>query len=315
LTDSRTLSNLRAVEWMLLKYGVVSLFLASTLYIHFRGRVRHGFGRQLTDHSTFMAPINCLIYFFSGVPNRPYLDLDRLPQLKTLEERWRTIRSEAEALLEAERVRASEKYDDVAFNSFFRRGWKRFHLKWYGDFLPSAKELCPRTIALLQDVPGLNAAMFAFLPAGSRLVKHRDPYAGSLRYHLGLITPNDDRCRISVDGQPYSWRDGEAVLFDETFLHYAQNETEIDRLILFCDVARPMRFSWMESISAWFGRTFVAGARARNQADERIGFINVLFGGFYRVRLIGKRIKKTSRPLYYGLKFGLIGLALVALLY
>ncbi len=302
------------MEWVLLRYGVVALFLASTLYVHFRGRLRHGIGRQLTDHSTFMAPINCLIYLFSGVPNRPYLDVTDLPQLRSLADRWRAIRSEAEALLTAQRVRASDKYDDVAFNSFFRRGWKRFHLKWYGDFLPSAVEHCPRTVSLLQDVPGLNAAMFAFLPAGSRLMTHRDPYAGSLRYHLGLITPNDERCAIFVDGQPYSWRDGDAVLFDETFLHYAHNHTDVDRLILFCDVARPMRWAWMESITRWFGRTFIAGAQTRNTPEEKIGFINVLFGGFYRVRLIAKRLKKRSRPVYYALKFGLIGLALLALL-
>ena len=42
--------------------------------------------------------------------------------------------------------------------------------------------------------------MFAELPPGSRLVRHRDPYAGSLRYHLGLLTPNDPGCFIEVDG-------------------------------------------------------------------------------------------------------------------
>lgn len=51
--------------------------------------------------------------------------------------------------------------------------------------------------------------MFATLPDGSRLPRHRDPYAGSLRFHLGLATPSDDRCFIEVDGQRYSWRDGE----------------------------------------------------------------------------------------------------------
>ncbi|MGT2494830.1 aspartyl/asparaginyl beta-hydroxylase domain-containing protein [Cupriavidus basilensis] len=31
-------------------------------------------------------------------------------------------------------------------------------------------------------------------------------FAGSLRYHLGLATPNDDRCFIEVDGERHSWR-------------------------------------------------------------------------------------------------------------
>lgn len=56
-----------------------------------------------------------------------------------------------------------------------------------------------------------------------------------MRYHLGLFTPNDDRCWIRVDGNPYSWRDGEGVVFDETHIHWAANETEQDRIVLFCD--------------------------------------------------------------------------------
>ena len=84
--------------------------------------------------------------------------------------------------------------------------------------------------------------MFAMLPPGARLVKHRDPYAGSMRYHLGLVTPNSDDCYINVDGQNYSWRDGEAVMFDETFIHYAENTSDQNRIILFIDVKRPVTF-------------------------------------------------------------------------
>ncbi|CAG9256120.1 hypothetical protein PUN4_260054 [Paraburkholderia unamae] len=81
--------------------------------------------------------------------------------------------------------------------------------------------------------------MFAMLPADGSLNPHRDPFAGSLRYHLGLSTPNDDRCAIIVDDIPDSWRDGEDVVFDETCLHHAQNKTRQDRLILFERNRRP----------------------------------------------------------------------------
>ena len=40
--------------------------------------------------------------------------------------------------------------------------------------------------------------MFASLPPGATLVRHRDPYAGSLRYHIGLVTPNDPKCYPSA---------------------------------------------------------------------------------------------------------------------
>ena len=71
--------------------------------------------------------------------------------------------------------------------------------------------------------PSVHAAMFAVLAPHSHLVRHRDPFAGSLRYHLGLKTPNADTCRIFVDGQPYTWqrRRGRAVRRD---LHPSRRE-------------------------------------------------------------------------------------------
>jgi beta-hydroxylase len=107
-------------------------------------------------------------------------------------------------------------------------------------------------------------------------MRHRDPYAGSLRYHLGLVTPNDDGCWIDVDGQRYSWRDGEDVVFDETYIHQAKNETNVDRIILFCDVERPMRFRWAQAVNRWFATHLVqatapAASIARSSISTRCG--------------------------------------------
>src|SRR5690606_24731723 len=57
------------------KFLVLYAFLLSALFVHFRGKVRHRFTRQLTDHSTLFAPINALLYAFSAVPNKPFLDV------------------------------------------------------------------------------------------------------------------------------------------------------------------------------------------------------------------------------------------------
>src|SRR6266511_528566 len=128
---------------------------------------------------------------------------------------------------------ATSGYTDLGFNSFFRRGWKRFYVKWYDDPLPSAKRLCPRTVELVESIPSVNAAMFAMLPAGGDLGRHRDPFAGSLRYPLGLSTPNSDGCAIWVDGERYSWCDVHAVVFDETFILSLQDDTDIRRRPLY----------------------------------------------------------------------------------
>ena len=194
------------------KFVLLYVYIASAMYVHYRGRVRHGFFRQVTDHSTLMAPYNALMYLFSAVPNRPYVEVSGFPELAPLAENWQTIRREAQQLLESGRIRSATTYNDLGFNSFFKTGWKRFYVKWYDEPLPSAKSLCPRTAELVESIPGVNAAMFALLPPGTKLGAHRDPFAGSLRYHLGLVTPNSNKCRILVDGVECVWRDGEAFM-------------------------------------------------------------------------------------------------------
>ena len=288
MTQSKYLMNLTLAEILTTlsspRMIVLWIFVASAIFIHFRGRERLRFVRQLTDHSTFMAPYNVLAYLFSAVPNQPYLDVTQLPDLAPLRDNWRTIREEALNLYDQDRIKRSEKYHDLAFNSFFRSGWKRFYLKWYGAHHASAQELCPKTVELLEKIPTVKAAMFAMLPPGAKLGRHRDPFAGSLRYHLGLVTPNSDDCRIYVDGKMYSWRDGEAVLFDETFIHWAENATQTARIILFCDVERPLHTGVARAANRFFGRTFVAAAATANEPGEKVGVLNRIFGFFHRMR-------------------------------
>ncbi|HGH4408809.1 TPA: lipid A hydroxylase LpxO [Yersinia enterocolitica] len=290
-----------------MKYIVLFIFILCVVYVHFRGKVRYKFWRQLSDHSTFVSPINVFMYLFSRVPGTPYLKQDLFPELGVLRDNWLKIREEGKALMEVQQIKASDKYNDAGFNSFFKTGWKRFYLKWYEDSHPSAMTLCPHTTTLLKGLPSVKAAMFAELPDGSRLPRHRDPYAGFLRYHLGLITPNDDRCFIDVDGTTYSWRDGEGVLFDETYIHYAENQSGQDRLILFCDIERPMRYRWAQWVNHWLGRNLMSAATAPNEEGDRTGGVNRAFKYIYAVRKVGKRLKAWNRRIYYLIKWLLFG--------
>jgi beta-hydroxylase len=297
------------------KFIVLYVFVVSAVFVHFRGRVRHRFGRQLTDHSTIMAPYNALMYMFSAVPTKPFLNVADFPELAQLRANWRTFREEALALDEDGQIRAAAGYNDIGFNSFFRTGWKRFYLKWYGEPLPSAKALCPRTVALLESIPSINAAMFASLPPGARLVRHRDPFAGSLRYHLGLVTPNSADCYLVVDGEPYYWRDGEDVMFDETYIHHAENKTNQPRIILFCDVERPLRSRAMTTLNRWFKNHVMRAAETQNVEGERVGMLNKIFGYAYQVRLVGKRLKAWNKTVYYLVKWALFGGLLYAIFF
>jgi len=295
---------------------VLYWFAIAAMIVHFRGRVRLGFFRQLTDHSTLLAPYNVLMYWFSAVPSAPVLPTASIPELAKLRENWQTIREEALALNDQGRIKAADKYNDFGFNSFFRTGWKRFYLKWYDEPLPSAKAACPKTVELLESIPGIEGAMFATLGPNSRLVRHRDPYAGSLRYHLGLVTPTSSgECRIFVDGKPYTWHDGEDLLFDETYVHYAENTTNETRIILFCDVERPLRTRAMTAVNRWVCRHIVRQTKTQNVDGEPVGAFNKAFAYIYQVRLVGKRMKAWNKNAYYAVKYSLIGGILAAVAY
>jgi beta-hydroxylase len=290
------------------QFLVVWAFVGSAIAVHFRGKVRLGFWRQVTDHSTLMAPYNVLMYLFSAVPNQPIMQPQTIPELKALRDNWRVIRDEAMTLFAQGQIKAADKYNDWGFNSFFRTGWKRFYLKWYEQALPSAVANCPKTVELVNAIPTIKGAMFANLPPGGRLVQHRDPYAGSLRYHLGLVVPKTPgECRIFIDGEPNSWREGEDLLFDETYLHYAENTTSDDRIILFCDVERPLHTRAMTALNRWVSSHIVNQSATQNEEGEHVGWINRIFGYVYQVRLAGKRMKAWNKRVYYAAKYLLIG--------
>lgn len=316
---SGAMSGVQAVDWVsiLLDWKVILLlvFVSSGLFVHFRGKVRFQLFRQLTNFSTFLAPYSALMYLFSKVPTKPILDARKdFPELTPLRENWRVIRDEAKALYDAGSIGHSENYSDVAFNSFFKRGWRRFYLKYYGDFLPSARQLCPRTVELVDAIPSVKAAVFTLLAPQSKLPEHRDPFAGSLRYHLGLVTPNSDDCHIIVDGNFYSWRDGEDLVFDETYIHRAQNDTDQTRIILFCDVQRPINNPVIGAVNHVF--TWLAkGFASNNEQREQIGAVNRISGPLYGLRRMAKRLKKTHRNVYYGLAYTLKLLFLGSVLY
>lgn len=114
----------------------------------------------------------------------------------------------------------------------------------YGKEFKDNTKLCPKTRQLLLNISGFKTAMFSGLSRNSEIPPHVGPFKGVLRVHLGLIIPENSRdlCYIEVCGQRENWRLGEIIVFDDTHLHAAYNKTDIDRVVLFIDVVRPLPF-------------------------------------------------------------------------
>lgn len=293
----------------LIMIGIVAFCIGSMAYVYaIRGNARYtGVSEYIRKGWPIFTPFNCVLYLFTKRRARPaIMDISEFPELHELHQNWEMIRDEAMALMAEggfDQISDpdSASYYDIGFRTFYKYGWTKYYLNWYGYTHASAQRSCPRTVEFLSRIPAVNGAMFSVLPPGGQLTRHLDPVACSLRYHLGLNTPNDDACYISIDNQKYSWRDGEPLLFDVTFLHFAHNDADKPRLILMCDVERPM--NWIGRALNWPYKQLMRATVVPNTDEDKRGFANRVFNGLVPVLEKSKKLKQTNLAAYKALKY------------
>jgi aspartyl/asparaginyl beta-hydroxylase (cupin superfamily) len=222
-----------------------------------------------------LAPVERFIGRRSLVGDATFLPLERFPWVRHIEENWPVIREEIEAVLADHAALPNFQEiskDQIEITDDDR--WKTFFLYGYGFRAKLGTEMCPRTAALMEQIPGMTTAMFSILSPRKHILDHRGPYKGVLRYHLGLIVPQDaPACRIRVGEDVRHWAEGRSMIFDDTFNHEVWNDTEETRVVLFVDVLRPLPFP--ESainraiVKAIALSPFVLDAKRNQEAWER----------------------------------------------
>lgn len=286
------------------------VYAGSLVFVRLRNRVHMSWSRQLTDFSTFMVPFNIPAYLLSRVSTRSRLPMSAFPALQLLQDNWQVIREEALALYGQGHIAVK---NDLPGSNFYRDNrWKSFYLKIYDNDLPSVRALAPKTRALVDQIPGMNLALFAVLMPGKKLTRHHDPFAFTLRYSLGLSTPNDPGCGLMVNGEDYVWRDGEGIIFDETYLHAAYNDTDTPRIILMTDIDRPLYIGWLQKLYFYFARFFNSLFYIDN-LDPSISGVGNRFSASvvnYKARM---KVLKKQRPVGYKIGKWALHLALVGL--
>jgi len=179
----------------------------------------------------------------SAVPNDRFLRTEGIPWIEHLEANWKTIRAELDDVL-VERELLPNFQDISSDQSSLTEGddWKTFFLYGFGFRSAPNCTRCPETAALVESIPGMQTAFFSILAPGKHIPDHRGPYKGLLRYHLGLKIPDPpEQCRIDVGGEVRNWAEGASLLFDDTYLHEAWNDSDDVRVVLFVDLIRPVR--------------------------------------------------------------------------
>jgi beta-hydroxylase len=185
--------------------GVV--YAGSFAYLYLRCRDRLALNKYLSNHVLLFAPLNFLFTFFIRGQKSSVYDARSVPGLEKIKENYEVIRAEAKVLLDTGVFQRPPAVDEPGYNTFEKGGWRMYPLKWYTKQCgPSAVRACPKTCAVMDSIPAVRSAMFTVLPPGARLGRHHDPVASSLRYHLGLLTPNSDQCALTLDGVNHVWR-------------------------------------------------------------------------------------------------------------
>ena len=184
-------------------------------------------------------------------------DTKLFPWAAEVEREWRLIRAELDSVMTFRDQMPS--FQDIlkevgAIQS--DNNWKTFFLAGIGMDCAENRKHCPETVRLLGKIPGMTTAFFSILSPGKHIPAHRGAWNGILRFHLGLMVPEPrERVRIRIGNDFYSWREGEALIFDDTYNHEVWNDTEGYRVVLFVDFARPMYqpFHWMNERLLNFG--------------------------------------------------------------
>jgi len=122
------------------------------------------------------------------------------------------------------------------------RRWSVLPLRIYGVDLAENQRRLPALTPFLRAHPEVTGAMVSCLESGKHIRPHRGPFRGILRYHLTLHCAAGDPqhdCRLRVAERWIPYREGEALLWDDTFEHEVRNRTAGDRIALLLDVRRP----------------------------------------------------------------------------
>jgi aspartyl/asparaginyl beta-hydroxylase (cupin superfamily) len=177
-------------------------------------------------------------FYVPGLRAKPWYDPSEIPAAGVLQSHWSTIRKELEGVLERRRGFQPHTKDVTLLTP----GWKSFHLKFAAAPEPEALEMCPRTVEIVENLPGQlrgqgDMAMFSAVDPGGHIRAHCGPWNTRLTIHLGLIVPSG--CELRVATETRRWVEGECLVFDDSFEHEAWNRGDRTRFVLLVDVWHP----------------------------------------------------------------------------
>lgn len=191
----------------------------------------------------------------SRIHTPPILDTAAdFPNSRRFTDAWQAIRDEALAVRVEKVPRFHEimpEQTDISANDGL--DWRMFVLKAYD--VPVAANLArmPVLASILAECREVKSAAISFLAPNKHIPRHRGPFRGIMRFHLGLQIPRlpDGRPAtiMMINDEEHRISDGECLLWDDTYPHEVVNLSDQPRTALLLDVWRPHMPADMEVLS------------------------------------------------------------------
>ncbi len=186
--------------------------------------------------------------YFPDLPTQAYLPRAWLPWIDELEANTDAIRREMLAVLAAGHgIEPFHEYGQLRSLVSSERGdggWDAFFFYRHGKRFDENCANCPLTARSLEALPRAMIRdhapeiLFSVLRPKAHILPHRGVTNARVVAHLPLIVPPD--CALNVIGDPpHVWREGEVMVFDDTFEHEAWNRSASVRVILLMDLWHP----------------------------------------------------------------------------
>ncbi|XP_049309753.1 serine-aspartate repeat-containing protein F isoform X4 [Bactrocera dorsalis] len=169
--------------------------------------------------------------------------------LNKLELNWQAIRDEALSLLSRR-----GNYLDEAESLRDTGNWQQYELYSRGQRRVKNCQKAPITCGLIEKFTAAagcrrGQVKFSIMQPGTHVHAHCGPTNCRLRAHLGLVVPKGPRLRVAEEER--TWKEGEFLIFDDSFEHEVWHNGTSLRLVLIVDV-------WHPDLSAMKRRTLSA---------------------------------------------------------
>lgn len=187
-------------------------------------------------------------FYFPGLPQRQFYERDEFDWLAGVEAAVPAMREELLSVLAdgndfAPYVEASAERPRAANPLINDPSWGAYYFWRNGEVVAENAARCPTTMAALNlaPMPTIDKrspiALWSLLKPGTHIQPHHGLLNTRLICHIPLIVPGD--CALRVGNETREWREGEALIFDDSFEHEAWNRSDQTRVILLFEIWRP----------------------------------------------------------------------------